>query len=44
MSGSGPFGPILNGVWQSEQPIMFTQVPAAFHPAGAGVFDWRRTR
>src|SRR6478735_11243348 len=25
MSGSGPFGPILNGVWQSEQPIMFTR-------------------
>src|SRR4051795_7891390 len=36
MSGSGPFGPILNGVWQSEQPIMFTRyLPRSARPAPA---------
>src|SRR5438045_2122739 len=25
MSGSGPFAPILNGVWQSLQPITLTR-------------------
>ena len=36
MSGSGPFGPILNGVWQSEQPIMVTRyLPRSTRPAPA---------
>ena len=25
MSGSGPFGPIFSGVWQSLQPIVVTR-------------------
>ena len=45
MSGSGPFGPIFSGVWQSLQPPMVTRyLPrstrlvwlAAFRPGAGG--------
>src|SRR4051794_5995580 len=33
MSGSGPFGPIFTGVWQSSQPMAFTRyLPRAMEP------------
>jgi hypothetical protein len=38
MSGSGPFGPILNGVWQSWQPEVFTRyLPRAARSGVAAV-------
>ena len=33
MSGSGPFGPSLNGVWQSWQPLVLTR----YLPRATGV-------
>src|SRR5918997_4893164 len=42
MSGSGPFGPILNGVWQSWQPDVETMYSPRLTCA-SGVLPWPRT-